>query len=106
MERSQAIDGKKTKDAGSKVEKEEVTRKTKDGKYQISASSIKRLERQLKADKEEVSSSPYLRIPQTVNYIQYDSLKIKQLTRHGQTESDTNKKNEESKLQSLRQMIR
>jgi hypothetical protein len=29
-------------------------RKTKDGKYQISASSIKRLERQLKADKEEV----------------------------------------------------
>ena len=32
MERSQAIDGKKTKDAGSKVEKEEVTRKTKDGK--------------------------------------------------------------------------
>ena len=54
---------------------------TKDGLHQISASQIRRLEQELKALKDE-----------------YDSLKIRQLTRHGVEQDPGKLKTEESTL--------
>ena len=69
--------------------KEPACKMTKDGLYQVSTSQIRRLEKDLKALKDE-----------------YDSLKIKQLTRHG-IEQDAGKlKTEESTLNSLRKQIK
>ena len=66
-----------------------TARYTKDGQYQISTSQIRRLEKELKALKDE-----------------YDGLKIKQLTRHG-VEQDAGKlKTEESTLNSLKKQIK
>ena len=62
---------------------------TKDGVYQISASQIRRLEQELKVLKDE-----------------YDSLKIRQLTRHGVEQDPGKLKTEESTLNTLRKQIR
>ena len=66
-----------------------LIRMTKDGTYQISASQIRRLEQDLKVLKDE-----------------YDSLKIRQLTRHGVEQDPGKLKTEESTLNSLRKQIR
>ena len=65
------------------------TRKTKDGQFEISASQIRRLETELRHLKDE-----------------YDSLKIRQLTRHGVEQDPGKLKTEESTLNSLRKSIR
>ena len=62
---------------------------TKDGQFVISESQINRLNKELKAYKDE-----------------YDSLKIKQLTRHGIEQDPGKLKTEESTLNSLRKQIR
>ena len=64
-------------------------RTTKDGQYQISASQIRRLENDLRHLKDE-----------------YDSLKIRQLTRHGVEQDPGKLKTEESTLNGLRKSIR
>ena len=62
---------------------------TKCGNYQISTSSVKRLEKELKAYKDE-----------------YDSLKIKQLTKHGQESDPGRLKQEETLLNTLKKQIK
>ena len=64
-------------------------RMTKDGQYQISTSQVKRLEKDLSVLKSE-----------------YDSLKIKQLTRHGVEQDPGKLKTEESTLNSLKKQIK
>ncbi len=64
-------------------------RMTKDGQYVVSTSQIRRLEKDLKAYKDE-----------------YDSLKIKQLTRHGIEQDPGKLKTEESTLNQLRKKIK
>ena len=64
-------------------------RMTKDGQYQISTSQVKRLEKDLAILKGE-----------------YDSLKIKQLTRHGVEQDPGKLKTEESTLNSLKKQIK
>jgi len=62
---------------------------TKDGLFRISASEISRLETQLKELKGE-----------------YDSLKIKQLTRHGIEQDPTKIKTDNSQLEQLKKLIK
>ena len=70
------------------MEKTSNVRKTSDG-MTISASQVRRLEREVKADKE-----------------QYDSLKIKTLTMAGIETDPAKKKADDNKLEQFRKSIR